>query len=489
MSEATPSLPRKTFLQLAHTHLGACLGLACLLAWPWFTTSATMARSGSMTTSSVVWTGSNATYLYLALVGIALALAPGLAVRLIRRPAVFGATGVCYLFSSVAFLYLQTLDPAALQPFDRALMALWPIACGISQGFLYVCWIYVWGHVGPKVTVAIVVGASLAATGALVLATVAPIQLKMAVVMLTGPVGTAFAWRETHRLQPIPAPPTESPGTHRRRIPWKLCLSACAAGLGFGVFQSLALLGAFGATGWSTFAVPAFLLAAFLLALCVFNFKLNFNYMMYRVAFVLMGAGSFAVILAPMGSAWGYGLLCLGYRLFESICWCLCAYLIAYAHAVPAHVGGLCVGSLWGGRFVGFEIVTLLPHTEAVTTALFATVMFVCLMTALFFISHNNLVEAWGMKHPNEASSQDIALEQACASLAATFSLSNRETEVLFLVGKDLTRPQIGEELSLSSETVKSHLSHIYQKCSVHTRAELQELLGNERTLRERSSL
>lgn len=487
MAVATPSLPRKTFLELASVHAGSCVGVACLLAWPWFTTSTTVARNVALTTASTIWAGSNATYLYLALTGLVLAMAPQLVPRLLKSGVAFGGVAFCYLISSAAFLHLQALDPSRMQPLDHLLAGLWPLACGVSQGFLYICWIHVWGRTGPKATVAIVVGASLIATGTLTLFTFAPLPLKIAVMMLTGIAGSICAWRATRPLLDWASAPRHSAAP--RRIPWKLCLSGIVAGLSFGIFQSLALLGAFGPTGWNVFAVPAFMLAAILLALCVFNFKLNFNYMMYRVAFALMGGGAFVMMLGDTAPAWGYGLLCLGYRLFESICWCLCAYLIAHAQAIPTRIGGLCVAALWGGRLMGFEIVTHLPQTNRITLSLFAAVMFGCLITALFSISHNNLIEAWGMKRPNEVNSQDAALEQACAALAEAFALSHREVDVLYFVGKDLTRTQISEELSLSSETIKTHLSHIYQKCGVHTRSDLQALIRAEQLLKEQSAL
>lgn len=50
--------------------------------------------------------------------------------------------------------------------------------------------------------------------------------------------------------------------------------------------------------------------------------------------------------------------------------------------------------------------------------------------------------------------------------------LSVREWEVLKLVGKGLTNPDIAELIFISEGTVKNHVSHIYEKLGFRTRAE-----------------
>lgn len=50
--------------------------------------------------------------------------------------------------------------------------------------------------------------------------------------------------------------------------------------------------------------------------------------------------------------------------------------------------------------------------------------------------------------------------------------LSRREMEVLELIVKGHTNSQIAERLSVSSDTIKTHVRHIYEKLSVKHRAE-----------------
>jgi DNA-binding NarL/FixJ family response regulator len=47
------------------------------------------------------------------------------------------------------------------------------------------------------------------------------------------------------------------------------------------------------------------------------------------------------------------------------------------------------------------------------------------------------------------------------------------ETDVVRLVAAGLTNPDIAEQLLMARSTVKTHLSHVFAKLSVSTRAEL----------------
>jgi len=50
--------------------------------------------------------------------------------------------------------------------------------------------------------------------------------------------------------------------------------------------------------------------------------------------------------------------------------------------------------------------------------------------------------------------------------------LSQREAEVLGLIARGLSTKEIGERLSLTTETIKTYVKNIYEKMQVHSRAE-----------------
>ena len=55
--------------------------------------------------------------------------------------------------------------------------------------------------------------------------------------------------------------------------------------------------------------------------------------------------------------------------------------------------------------------------------------------------------------------------------------LTPRETQVLALLAEGRSATYIAQELSLSADTVKGHVRHVYQKLDVHSKQELIDLM------------
>lgn len=64
-----------------------------------------------------------------------------------------------------------------------------------------------------------------------------------------------------------------------------------------------------------------------------------------------------------------------------------------------------------------------------------------------------------------------------CETIANTFLLSNRETEVLFFLAKGHNAAYIQEKLYISEGTAKTHIRHIYRKLDVHTQQDLMRMV------------
>lgn len=63
--------------------------------------------------------------------------------------------------------------------------------------------------------------------------------------------------------------------------------------------------------------------------------------------------------------------------------------------------------------------------------------------------------------------------ELICEEMAAEFKLSPRETEILRLLAQGASTNKIAEKFFISPNTVNTHIRHIYEKTSIHSRAEL----------------
>ena len=66
--------------------------------------------------------------------------------------------------------------------------------------------------------------------------------------------------------------------------------------------------------------------------------------------------------------------------------------------------------------------------------------------------------------------------EHRLAELSVEFGLTQRETEVFVLLMRGRSVPYIRDELSISRDTVATHVKHIYVKADVHSRQELLDL-------------
>lgn len=471
----------QTFSQAAASQPAVWIGFACVCAWPWSCTSATLVYANAGTVGSPVWLGSNLTYLIIGICGIALGLGFRKSAAQLPSTAIAAIAGVCYVAASALFVLLSKLPPDYLDPGYATISYIWPVFAGIGQTLLFLEWMKAFGRTGPKKTIAFVVCGSVLGTALIFSLNFIPQMLRELMPAAVGSCGALCAFLMAKRSDGDNGEEPRSSGTfpEKTRAPWKLLVTAAVAGFSFGTFQSLSFSGSFGTTAWYTFGVVGFLVASVLFALITLGLRMNFNYMIYRISFVIMATGAFLCLFGTEISAWGYGVYCIGYRCLDMLIWCLCAYLIRHRSVSPVWLGGLVIGTLLFGRFFGFEMFTILHPLPASTdvSLLIATVLFLLLLTALSLVSHNNLLEAWGMAKPGEAPGDSEILDSSCDQIGTLYRLSERERDVLRRIAQGKSRADIGVDLVLSEETVKTHIRHIYQKCGIHSRKELDEMV------------
>lgn len=63
-----------------------------------------------------------------------------------------------------------------------------------------------------------------------------------------------------------------------------------------------------------------------------------------------------------------------------------------------------------------------------------------------------------------------------CEEIKEEYSLTTRESEILDLLSQHKTRAEIGQELFLSSNTIKTHVRNLYSKLNIHSKEDLLEL-------------
>ena len=76
-----------------------------------------------------------------------------------------------------------------------------------------------------------------------------------------------------------------------------------------------------------------------------------------------------------------------------------------------------------------------------------------------------------------QGSNTEELIAQRCAQLAERYGLTDREREVLVPLVRGRSAASIAAQLSMSTETARTHIRHIYQKTDIHSREELMDIV------------
>lgn len=141
---------------------------------------------------------------------------------------------------------------------------------------------------------------------------------------------------------------------------------------------------------------------------------------------------------------------------------------------------GVCLGALAGHATNALSA----QHPEI--TALFLSGMLVAFVALCFaWISRCKFTDIIFDIQPLQKSDDKLAahtaegpsIEQRCAKVAAERGLTNRESEILVMLAKGRNGKFIEDFYTVSYNTVKTHVKHIYTKLDVHSQQELIDLV------------
>jgi DNA-binding CsgD family transcriptional regulator len=181
-------------------------------------------------------------------------------------------------------------------------------------------------------------------------------------------------------------------------------------------------------------------------------------------------------------------LVLIGYHCFDLLIWTLFADLSYRFHVSPILTFGFGRGILYLANGLGTSLGTLLRlhagiEYDFVTLSKVSIVItLILIITYSFILTEKDLLSYKGV----EKNGKPGPIMQACNAIAASYSLSPREEDVMRLMVKGRSITRIQDELYLSKGTVNTHLHHIYQKLNIHTKQELLDLV--ERNARTSSS-
>lgn len=217
---------------------------------------------------------------------------------------------------------------------------------------------------------------------------------------------------------------------------------------------------------------------------------------LFTIAALLVVAG---FLLAPMSEevfpAAANSLLNAGDCCFKVLSWtalaALCARNMSGAVVVLACGDIASSAGTFAGADLGHLCNALLaarPDAAVLVTGAAVLGLFAYVLMGLRGFSFQQTIEGIQPAEPlpepaaRPAPSRDELLERACDALAGERGLTDREREVLGMLARGHNGYHIRDELTLSYNTVKTHVKRVYRKLDVHSQQELIDLVDARAT-------
>lgn len=389
-----------------------------------------------------------------------------------------GAVAACMAVGALlCFVWINAYDATFAAPMAFLLYCVGSAGVGVGTACLLVEWGRVFGHLGPQeVLFHGIVAMLCSALLVCVLSFLPAIVGQLLFVAIPAPLAVGFY----RVMRDLPRKTLFEHGLDAvLYTPYKFLVTALLHGLALGV-----LLGSAVAQGNDQTTVLlnalSFIVAALLLFLTAVFVRMDFNHLIYQVGFSIMATGALLIAVVRPFPVIGESFQLVGFCYVHLIMWGVCSYLTKSFSLPATWVVAWPTCSLMLGQLVGGALsATLVQQPDsAFWIQITATVVsFVMLMAALLMLSNRNLTTGWGLARPTNAVSPDGAIEDVVQMLTVENGLTPREFDTFGLLARGRNRKFISEELTVSEETVKSHVYSIYRKLGVHSQQELLDLV------------
>lgn len=193
-------------------------------------------------------------------------------------------------------------------------------------------------------------------------------------------------------------------------------------------------------------------------------------------------------------------LVDISYNIFILAIWCILTSISSQTTLSSVRVfgwgrGASALGNTMGQLVAGI-FVAVIPELHEYAGMVAAILAVVILVSLQFVMSEKTVTEALektfregvvlvaeGGSTNNgdgEEVSQEVPLSRwraLCETIAQEKGLTARESEILVYLSRGRTASYIAEELCISYNTAKGHIRNLYNKCDVHSRQELINLV------------
>lgn len=374
---------------------------------------------------------------------------------------------------------ILTFSPLLNPAVNSVVFCIGGLLMGAGTSCFHVEWGRMLGHLGPRKTILHgIVGTVLAAAFLVFITSFSTVFLWVIaffIPILSMRLLGAEA-RSVHHLYP---PVTDV----QLNVPRRFLATSFTQGLSLGIVQTILLTGNYDGPVVALTA-SSFALSAVILLVCALFFRMDFNQLIYQVGFLVMALGYLLMSLVTPDFIGALLVQMTGYRFVDIMMWALCVYLIKQRGLPTNWVFAittcfLLLGQLTGA-VLGSATMAVIPLSGEGAYSLSIVMVFVLLALALLLSDRKNLQTGWGMVRPGDAESPPGNFEMGCTLVCRKYDLTAREEEVFALLAKGRNRAYVCSELTLSKETVKTHIRNIYRKMGIHSQQEVFEAVEAE---------
>lgn len=255
-----------------------------------------------------------------------------------------------------------------------------------------------------------------------------------------------------------------------------------------------------GPSGWNTILSCVCMLIVVAICLDYYFMEKRGTYVFSRLVIPLIAGGllivpSFASggnAVFPGFESWAGVLTLTGYHLFLVYTYTEFGLMASEARVPAPRVFAWGTSAIDIGLIAGTALVSAVQYLSGAWAMgiAFGIVYLLLLIGILLFpkmfegVENRERDKAAALRLQREVGRKDASgsdplhdMEARCGVVAKLYGLSDREKDVLEYLLRGRTLQSIANETFLSYNTVKTHVSHIYQKAGVHSRDELIDLL------------
>jgi DNA-binding CsgD family transcriptional regulator len=105
--------------------------------------------------------------------------------------------------------------------------------------------------------------------------------------------------------------------------------------------------------------------------------------------------------------------------------------------------------------------------------------LFACTVILLLYTPGSQIWRKLFESSADEGHTSAPSLQQRCAVLGKTCNLTEREAEILPLLGRGYSASYVADMLVVAESTIRTHRQNIYRKLNINSREELLDMLDN----------